>query len=123
MRNHEVFSSRNPEEEPRSAAIAYPEYTPKVDGKVHGYHVATIDLGHIDHPEVYDTTRQQGALSSHVALKAEALEVATREFARRGGGVTYVDIVNTLEIMNDGGVRLKHACLRIVIFGTFSVSE
>ena len=100
------------------------EYTPIVDGHVHPYHVATIDLGESNKQAENDPQHLEMAFQRRNKLIAQALEVTQTLFMARGGTRDLVDIKNTREPLNGETDMLNaHDCIRITIFGRFGTPQ
>lgn len=110
--------------QPRHSEIKYHEYTPVLDGHMHPYHVATIDLGKSDEQAENDPQRLEAALQRKDDLIAQALELTMTLFAARGGTRYHFKNENTrLPLNGETDMLNAHACVRITIFGSFAASE
>lgn len=104
-------------------AIRFIEYTPIIDGHEHGYHVATIDLGHAETAAQYDVRRGDGSVQHRMDLVAQAIEVTKTLFETRGGRISLIKDVDTLENTPASAQSgLSRSCIRLYIIGTFGGS-
>lgn len=124
MRRQELTPPELESLQPRHPEIRWKEYTPILDGHVHSYHVATIDLGKFDEQAGNDPQHLEAALQRKDELIAQALEVTMTLFVARGGTKHHFRHEDTRQPLNGETDMLNaHACVRITIFGSFAASE
>ncbi len=101
-------------------SLRFIEYTPIIDGHEHGYHVATIDLGNTEMSHQYDVRRGEGSLDYRMAVLAQAIEVTKTLFQTRGGTISLIKDVDTLEnTAASAQTGLSRSCIRVYIIGSF----